>query len=88
MPAKAGKSPLNLTVKDAVHSELEKFTIEYDPFGKGEIAVVLLEYGIRHAKKAMREHLAIAEGKFVDADDEALNGGGNLVGLPPQSARK
>lgn len=69
MPAGPGKRPLNLTVEEAIHTRLDELCVFYDDATKGWLAVVLLKYGMRHAKRAMREHTKIAEKRFSDDDD-------------------
>lgn len=75
MAAGPGKKALNLTVEDSVNSRLDELCAHYDDANKGWLAVVLLKFGMRHVKRAMREHNQLAEGRFRDHDDELTGDG-------------
>lgn len=69
MPLPPGKTQLNLTVTDEEKQRIAELASHYEDSDRGWYAVVLLRFGIRHAKQAWKEMKERAEGRFRDEDD-------------------
>jgi hypothetical protein len=67
-PGVAKKKQINVPWSEPDDNRLDELSDAYE-IAKLALAQTLLRYGMRHAKRAMREQNARAESKFKDSDD-------------------
>ncbi len=68
MPAPPGRTQINPSVKDEVLARLEELGRIYER-DRYWVLNVLLEYAVRHAKRAMDESHETAKQQYKDEDD-------------------